>query len=113
MHTHQHLSIGTVHQDQRPIEPRQPEIAHPGARVALPLHLERKSGGRVEVFGAVRSASSGDVEVEFKATRRASYRSLGSIAVNNVGYFRRTFRVNAFSGAIFRVTLGDNSEDRS
>jgi hypothetical protein len=76
---------------------------------ALPLHLERKSGGRVEVFGAVRSASSGDVEVEFKSTRRASYRSLGSVPVNSVGYFRRTFRVKAFSGASFRVTLGENS----
>jgi hypothetical protein len=76
---------------------------------ALPLHLERKGGGRVEVFGAVRSASTGDVEVEFKATRRASYRSLGSVPVNNVGYFRRTFRVKAFSGATFRVTLGENS----
>jgi hypothetical protein len=76
---------------------------------ALPLHLERRSGRRVEVFGAVRAASSGDVEVEFKSNRRASYRSLGSVPVNNVGYFRRTFRVKAGSGAAFRVTLGEYS----
>ena len=57
----------------------------------------------------MRSASSGEVEVEFKSTRRASYRSLGSVPVNTVGYFRRTFRVNAFSGATFRVTLGDHA----
>ena len=72
---------------------------------ALPLRLERKSGGRIEVFGAVRAASSGEVEGEFKATRRASYRSIGSIPVNRVGYFRRTFRVKAFSGATFRSRL--------
>lgn len=75
---------------------------------ALPLHLERR-GGRVEVFGAVRTASSGDVQVEFKANRRASYRSLSSVPVNNVGYFRRTFRVKAGSGAAIRVTLGEHS----
>jgi hypothetical protein len=76
---------------------------------ALPLHLERRGGGRVEVFGAIRTASSGDVTVEVKANRRASYRSLGSVPVNNVGYFRRTFRVKAGSEATFRVTLGEHS----
>ena len=76
---------------------------------ALPLHLERRGGGRVEVFGAIRSASSGSAEVEFKASRRASYRSLGSVSLNKVGYFRRTFRVKAGSGATFRVSLGDLS----
>jgi hypothetical protein len=76
---------------------------------AMPLHLERRGGGRVEVFGAARTASSGDVEVEFKANRRASYRSLGSVPVNSVGYFRRNFRVQAGSGAAFRVSLGEHS----
>ena len=76
---------------------------------ALPLHLERLNGGRVEVFGAIRTASSGDVAVEVKANRRASYRSVGSVPVNNVGYFRRTFRVKAGSEATFRVTLGEHS----
>ena len=76
---------------------------------ALPLHLERRNGGRVEVFGAIRTASSGDVAVEVKANRRASYRSVGSVPVNSVGYFRRTFRVKAGSEATFRVTLGEHS----
>jgi hypothetical protein len=72
----------------------------------LPVFVRSLGGSAVEVFGGGRGASPGDsAQIESKAPG-ASYRSLGSAAVNSAGYFRRIIRLKGASKHKFRVTLG-------
>jgi hypothetical protein len=78
------------------------------AAFSLPVFVRSLGGNAVEVFGGGRGASPGaSAQIESKAPG-ASYRSLGSAAVNSAGYFRRVFRLNGASRHRFRVTLGDD-----
>jgi hypothetical protein len=77
----------------------------------MPLFVRSLGGNRVEVFGALRSASGGSARVESKAPG-ASYRSRGSAPVNSAGYFRRIFRVTNAVRHTFRVTLDGRSRTK-
>jgi hypothetical protein len=70
----------------------------------LPVFVRTLSANRVEVFGARRTLSGGTAQIESKAPG-AGYRSLGSAPVNQAGYFRRVFKVNAAARRKYRVTL--------
>ncbi len=75
---------------------------------SLPVFVRSLGGNAVEVFGGGRGAAPGaSAQIESKAPG-ASYRSLGSAAVNSAGYFRRVFRLSGASRHKFRVTLGDD-----
>lgn len=74
----------------------------------MPLLVRWLGGGRVEVFGALRSASGGSARIESKPPG-GSYRSRGSAAVNRAGYFRRVLRVRNGFRHKFRVTLDGRS----
>jgi hypothetical protein len=77
----------------------------------MPLLVRSLGGGRVEVFGALRSASGGSAQVESKAPG-GRYRSRGSAPVNGAGYFRRIFRVTNAVRHTFRVTLDGRSRTK-
>ena len=70
----------------------------------LPVFVRTLSANRVEVFGGRRTLSSGTVQIESRAAG-ASYRSLGSVELNQAGYFRRVFKVNGAARRKYRVTL--------
>jgi hypothetical protein len=74
----------------------------------MPLFVRSLGGNRVEIFGALRTASSGTARVQSKR-RGGRYRSRGSIPVNRAGYFRRTLRVRGGARQTFRVTVGGRS----
>jgi hypothetical protein len=78
----------------------------------FPLFVRSLSGNRVEIFGGLRSASSGTAQIESKRSG-GSYRSLGSASVNQAGYFRRVFQVSGASRRTYRVTLGGRSRVKS
>ena len=69
----------------------------------LPVHLRTLSGGRVEVFGGRRIPGE-TATVQVKAPG-ASYRTLGTVAVNSAGYFRRSFKVGNASRGKLKVTI--------
>jgi len=77
-----------------------------GMTLGMPI-----GGNAVEVFGGSRSASSGSARVESKAPG-GSYRVLGSVPVNEAGYFRRVFRVKGGFRHKFRVTLGGETRTK-
>jgi hypothetical protein len=77
----------------------------------MPLFVRSLGGNRVEVFGALRSASGGSAQVESKAPG-GRYRSRGSASVNRVGYFRRILRVTNAVRHTFRVTLDGRSRTK-
>jgi hypothetical protein len=77
----------------------------------MPLLVRSLGGNRVEVFGALRSASGGSARVESKAPG-GRYRSRGSASVNRAGYFRRIFRVTNAVRHTFRVTLDGRSRTK-
>jgi hypothetical protein len=74
----------------------------------MPVFVRSLGGNSIEVFGAMRKLSSGSAEVESKAPG-GRYRSLGSIPVNEAGYFRQIFRVKGGFRHKFRVTLGGHT----
>ena len=74
----------------------------------MPLLVRSLGGNRVEVFGALRTASGGTAQVESKPPG-GRYRSRGSASVNRAGYFRRVFRVRRAFRHKFRVTLDGRS----
>jgi hypothetical protein len=74
----------------------------------LPVYVRSLGRNAVEVFGGSRSAASEPARVESRAPG-GSYRSLGSVPVNQAGYFRRIFRVKGGFRHKFRVTLGDDT----
>jgi hypothetical protein len=84
--------------------------AKPGVYDAfrMPLFVNSRSRNSVEVFGGLRSASGGTAQVESKPPG-GSYRSRGSIPVNEAGYFRRVLRVSNGFRHKFRVTLDGRS----
>jgi hypothetical protein len=70
----------------------------------MPVFVRSRGRNAVEVFGGVRSLTSGSAQVESKAPG-GSYRTRGSIPVNQAGYFRRVLRLRGGSRHKFRVTL--------
>jgi hypothetical protein len=77
----------------------------------MPLFVRSLGGNRVEVFGALRSASGGSAQIESRPPG-GSYRSRGSASVNRAGYFRRIFRVTNAVRHTFRVTLDGRSRTK-
>ena len=77
----------------------------------MPLFVRSLGGNRVEVFGALRTASGGTARVESQAPG-GRYRSRGSASVNRAGYFRRIFRVTNAVRHTFRVTLDGRSRTK-
>lgn len=75
------------------------------AAFRLPLYVRSLGANAVEVFGGSRSASSGSARVE-SSVPGGSYRVLGSVPINEAGYFRRVFRLRGGFRHKFRVTLG-------
>jgi hypothetical protein len=74
----------------------------------MPLFVRSLGGSRFEVFGAVRSASSGSVVLDSKAPG-GRYRRRGSISINSAGYYRRVVRVSNGARHKFRVTFDGRS----
>ena len=81
-----------------------PKKPHVYEAFRLPVFVRTLSANRVEVFGGRRTLAGGTAQIEAKAPG-ASYRSVGSAAVNAAGYFRRVFRVNGAARRKYRVTL--------
>jgi hypothetical protein len=77
----------------------------------MPLFVRSLGGDRVEVFGALRSASGGSARIESKAPG-GRYRSRGPAPVNRAGYFRRIFRVTNAVRHTFQVTLDGRSRTK-
>jgi hypothetical protein len=69
----------------------------------LPVYVRKLGGNRVEIFGGRRIPGE-TATVEAKAPG-GSYRSIGSVAVNSAGYFKRVFKVNGASRSKYRVTI--------
>ena len=77
----------------------------------MPLFVRSLGGNRVEVFGALRSASGGRAQIESRPPG-GRYGSRGVAAVNRRGYFRRILRVTNAVRHTFRVTLDGRSRTK-
>ncbi|MEA2457562.1 MAG: hypothetical protein QOC95_534 [Thermoleophilaceae bacterium] len=64
----------------------------------------RKSGSRVELFGAVRASTGGTVTLQSRTSTKAKWKTLGSATLNSRGYFDKRFRVSRVSKRYFRFT---------
>jgi hypothetical protein len=79
--------------------------AKPGVFAAFqrPFYA-RKSGSRVELFGAVRAASGGKVTLQTRTSKKGKWKSLGSASLNSRGYFDKRVKVSSPSKRYFRFT---------
>ena len=77
-----------------------------------PCSCARSAANRVEIFGGRRTCRARPPPIESKAPG-ASYRALGSVAVNPAGYFRRVFKVKEPRGRKYRVTIDGVSRVKS
>jgi hypothetical protein len=82
--------------------------AKPGIYAAfrLPAFVRLLGGGRVEVFGGLRSGAPGSAVTVQSRTRGGSYRLLGGARLNASGYFRKIYSVSGASRRLYRVTIG-------
>jgi hypothetical protein len=69
----------------------------------LPVHVRKLGGNRVEIFGGRRIPGQ-TATVAAKAPG-GSYTTLGTVAVNSAGYFKRVFKVKSASRSKFKVTI--------
>jgi hypothetical protein len=69
----------------------------------LPVYVHQLGGNRVEIFGGRRIPGE-TASIAVKSPGH-SYRSLGSVAVNSAGYFRRVFKVNGARRSKYKVTI--------
>jgi hypothetical protein len=69
----------------------------------LPLLVRQLGGNRVEIWGGRRIPGE-TASIAVKAPG-AAYRSLGTAAVNQAGYFRRVFKVNRARRSKYKVTI--------
>jgi hypothetical protein len=72
----------------------------------------RKSGGRVELFGGVRAASGGTVELQTRTSTKGKWQSLGSATLNSRGYFDTYVKVGAAAKRYFRF-IGNGVASRA
>jgi hypothetical protein len=63
----------------------------------------RKSGSRVVVFGGVRVATGGTVELQTRTSTKAKWKSLGTATLNSRGYFLKGVKVSSVSKRYFRA----------
>jgi hypothetical protein len=84
--------------------------AKPGVYEAfrMPGFARLLAGGRVEVFGGLRSASGGSARIESRV-RGGRYRSLGLAPLNGAGYFRKVLRVSSAAERKYRITIAGRS----
>ncbi|MEA2443814.1 MAG: hypothetical protein QOJ12_1106 [Thermoleophilales bacterium] len=78
---------------------------------ARPLYA-RKSGSRVELFGGVRAASGGSVQLQTRTSKKGKWTSLGNAALNSRGYFDKRVKVTAVSKRYFRF-VGNGTASRA
>jgi hypothetical protein len=71
------------------------------AAFARPFYA-RQSGSRVELFGAVRSASGGSVTLQTRTSTKGKWKSLGNAGLNSRGYFDKRVKVSRVSKRYFR-----------
>jgi hypothetical protein len=70
-----------------------------------PLFVRLISRSSVEVFGGVRVASGGTVELQVATGKSNSYRKLATVTLNSRGYFDRNFRVSSAAKRKFRFVF--------
>jgi hypothetical protein len=63
----------------------------------------RKSGSRVVLFGGVRAATGGTVELQTRTSTKAKWKSLGTATLNSRGYFNKRVKVSSVSKRYFRA----------
>jgi hypothetical protein len=87
--------------------------AKPGVFLAFqrPFYA-RKVGSRVELFGGVRSASGGTVQLQTRAGKKGKWKSLGSATLGSRGYFDKRVKVTAVSKRYFRF-IGNGMASRA
>jgi hypothetical protein len=72
----------------------------------------RKSGSRVELFGAVRTAGGGTVQLQTRTSKKGKWTSLGTATLNSRGYFDKRVKVAAVSRRFFRF-IGSGMASRA
>lgn len=87
--------------------------AKPGVFLAFqrPFYA-RKVGARVELFGGVRSAGGGTVQLQTRPGKKGKWKSLGSATLNSRGYFDKRVKVTAVSKRYFRF-IGSGMASRA
>jgi hypothetical protein len=87
--------------------------AKPGVFLAFqrPFYA-RKAGFRVELFGGVRSASGGTVQLQTRTSKKGKWKSLGSATLGSRGYFDKRVKVTAVSKRYFRF-IGNGMASRA
>ncbi len=64
----------------------------------------RKSGSRVELFGAVRAADGGTVTLQTRTSTKGKWKTLGKATLNGRGYFDKRVKASRMSKRYFRFT---------
>jgi hypothetical protein len=73
----------------------------------------RKSGSRVELFGAVRAASGGAVTLQTRTSNKGKWKSLGTASLNSRGYFDKRVKVSRSSKRYFRFVASGQPASRA
>jgi hypothetical protein len=69
----------------------------------FPIHVTRSGGSSVTVFGGVRTAGAGaKVNVEYRSGKRGKWTRLGTVTLNERGYFKKAFKVSRPGSKVFR-----------
>jgi hypothetical protein len=74
-----------------------------------PLFVRLVSRSKVEIFGGVRSASGGTATIQTALGK--SFRTLGTVTLNRMGYFDRTFTVSRAASRRFRLVAGTETSN--
>jgi hypothetical protein len=72
----------------------------------------RKSGSGVELFGGVRAAGGGSVELQTRTSKKGKWTSLGTATLNSRGYFDKRVTVASISKRYFRF-IGSGTASRA
>ena len=78
----------------------------------MPVFVRLLGRNRVEIFGGLRPGGSGRAQIAARVPG-GRYRSVGSAALNSVGYFRKVFRVRRAADSKYRITIGGRRRDKS
>jgi hypothetical protein len=69
----------------------------------LPVHVRRLGGNRVEILAGRRIP--GETATVAAKAPGGSYKTIGTVAVNSAGYFKRIFKVQSATRSKFKVTI--------
>jgi hypothetical protein len=73
----------------------------------------KQSGSRVELFGGIRTATSGRVTLQTRTSKKEKWKTLGHASLNSRGYFDKRVKASRVSKRYFRFIASGQPASRS